>query len=98
MAESFGKRPLDELDKAKAEPRQPAKLMWLFGAALLFLIGAGFYVSSTRDHQGNKIAAPVAAPAPSDNAVPGGRSMSGQTEGGAGTADTTGRQTTTGQQ
>ncbi len=87
--------PAEKLDR---DPRVNPNLMWIFGAALLFLIGAGIYMSMTRDYQGNKLATQPAQPAASDSAVAGGRGPSGQGGGGPGAPDATGRQSPTGRQ
>ena len=83
-------------EKLDRDPRVNPNLMWIFAAALLFLIGAGIYVSMTRDHEGNKLATQPAQPAATDSSVAGGRAPSGQSGGGPGTSDTTGRQSTIG--
>jgi hypothetical protein len=86
--------PAENLER---DPRNP-NLMWIFAAALLFLVGVGIYVSTTRDQAGNELATP-ASPTSTDSSVAGSRSPSYQDtgqSGGPGAADTTGRRNTTG--
>jgi hypothetical protein len=89
----------ERADEVERDPRNP-NLMWIFAAALLFLVGVGIYVSTTRDHAGNEVATP-ASPTSTESSVAGSRSPSYQAtgqSGGPGAADTTGRRTTTGEQ
>lgn len=78
------------------DPRINPNLMWILGAALLFLVGTGIYVSMTRTHEGDR---QTAQPAATDSSVAGARNPSYQSgQSGPGSADTTGRQSTTGEQ
>jgi hypothetical protein len=73
-------------EKLNRDRRINPNLMWVLAAAFLFLIGAGFYASMTRDHEGNpqpQASDPSRGTAglpTTDSSVAGARGPSGQAE------------------